>query len=197
MAGRYTYTLHKIMYSTYNEQTAASHLRPVTNSESKELFSMLVKHRKPIWEFMQNRVVEIFKSTTNFFFNLSVRELFDVLALTNKFLEIGLEFANPKECPLLDETLSLCNRYMLDFKETQFNNLKDFISNEEWTRLPLPDNYQVKEFSELLTDFPPDFKKRIRIFETHFSGRILDHTSENVFTRFTEGNPFDYDDLMT
>jgi hypothetical protein len=46
---------------------------------------------------MQARVIEIFKATTNFFFNLSVRELFDVLALTNKFLEVGLEFAQPKE----------------------------------------------------------------------------------------------------
>ena len=145
---------------------------------------------------MQARVIEIFKATTNFFFNLSVRELFDVLALTNKFLEVGLEFAQPKEWVLLDEMLSLCNRYMLDFKETQFNNLKDFIATEEWVRLPLPDNYEVKEFHELLGDYPDDFKKQIRIFENHFSGRILDHASENIFLQFCEGNPFDTSELM-
>lgn len=43
---------------------------------------------------------------------------------------------------------------MLDFKETQFNNLKDFIISEKWDRLPLPDNYEVKEFMELFQDYP-------------------------------------------
>jgi hypothetical protein len=46
---------------------------------------------------MQAKVIEIYKATNNYFFNLSVRELFDMLSLTNKFLEVGLEFANPKE----------------------------------------------------------------------------------------------------
>lgn len=85
---------------------------------------------------------------------------------------------------------------MLDFKETQFNNLKDFISNEEWARLPLPENYEVKEFKELLTDYPENFKKRIRIFQNHFGGRVLDHSSDNIFARFCDGNPFDFDDLV-
>lgn len=92
--------------------------------------------------------------------------------------------------------LSLCNRYMIDFKDTQFGNLKDFIATEEWVRLPLPDNYEVKEFSELLRDYPDDFKKRIRIFHKHFNGRITDYTSENVFNHFYEGNPFEHTDLM-
>jgi len=85
---------------------------------------------------------------------------------------------------------------MLDFKETQFNNLKDFIGNEEWVRLPLPENYEVKEFKELLQDYPEDFKKKIRIFESHFSGRTLDYVSENIFTKFCDGNPFDQNDLI-
>jgi hypothetical protein len=145
---------------------------------------------------MQAKVIEIYKATNNFFFNLSVRELFDMLALTNKFLEVGIEFANPKECVLLDEVLSLCNRYMLDFKETQFNNLKDCIASEEWVRLPLPDNYEVKEFNELMKDYPKNFKNKIRIFEHHFSGRITNYNSENIFAQFSEGNPFDQNDFI-
>lgn len=146
---------------------------------------------------MQAKVIEIYKATNNYFFNLSVRELFDMLSLTNKFLEVGLEFANPKEWVLLDEVLSLCNRYMLDFKETQFNNLKDFIISEEWVRLPLPDNYEVKEFNELMRDYPNKFKRKIRIFENHFSGRITNYNSENIFAQFSEWNPFDSNDLLT
>jgi hypothetical protein len=75
---------------------------------------------------------------------------------------------------------------MLDFKETQFNNLKDFIISEEWVRLPLPDNYEVKEFNELMRDYPNKFKRKIRIFENHFSGRITNYNSENIFAQFSE-----------
>ena len=60
-----------------------------------------------VWQSIQNRVIEVFKATNNFFFNMSVSELFDTLVITNKFLEVGLEFAKPNQCVLLDEMLSL------------------------------------------------------------------------------------------
>lgn len=91
----------------------------------------------------------------------------------------------------------MCNRYILDFKDSQFNNLKDCIATENWVRLPLPDNYEVKEFNELLVDYPKNIQKHIRIFETHFSGKIQNYKSENVFSQFLEGNPFDSIELMT
>lgn len=183
-------------HSEYNEKTASKSLKSLKDRENKDMQTYLLKHRKTLWDAIQERVIEIYKSTTNYFFNLSVRELYDVLALTNKFLEIGLDFAQPKECVLLDEILSLCNRYMKDFKDTQFTNLKDFLHSEEWVRLPLPDNYEVKEFKELLQDYPEDFKSNIKIFENHFSGRIVNRDSENIFLQFCEGNPFDHSELM-
>ena len=75
--------------------------------------------------------------------------------------------------------------------------MKDFISNEEWVRLPLPENYEVKEFKELLKEYPEDFKNNIRIFENHFSGRVIDYASENIFLKFCDGNPFDNVKLIT
>ena len=131
-----------------------NNLKCLKDSESKDMQSYLLKHRKTLWDSIQSRVIEIFKSTIGFFLNLSIRELFDVLSLTNTLLEIGIEFSQPQDWILLDEVLSLWNRYMLDFKESQFNNLKDFIISEKWDRLPLPDNYEVKEFMELFQDYP-------------------------------------------
>lgn len=136
-------------HSEYNEKSAAKHLKPLKDSENADMKTHLLKNRIVIWEFVQAKVIEVFKATSNYFFNLSVSELNEILYWTNKFLEVGLGFANPKESVLHDEVLSLCNRYMLDFKDTQFNNLKDFIATEEWVRLPLPDKYEIKEFEEL------------------------------------------------
>lgn len=141
-------------HSNYDEKTVAKNLKWLKDSENKDMQSYLLKHRKTLWDSIQSRVIEIFKSTSNFFLNLSIRELFDILSVTNTLLEIGIEFSQPQDWVLLDEVLSLCNRYMLDFKETQFNNLKDFIISEKWDRLPLPDNYEVKEFMELFQDYP-------------------------------------------
>ena len=48
-----------------------------------------------------------------------------------------------------------------------------------------------------MQDYPENFKTNIRIFENHFSGRTLNHESENIFLQFCEGNPFDHSELMT
>jgi hypothetical protein len=84
---------------------------------------------------------------------------------------------------------------MIDFKDTQFNNLKDFIDNEKWERLPLPDNYEVKEFKELMVDYPDEFKHNIRIFENHFSGELSNFSPGDIFVQFANGNPFENDNM--
>lgn len=94
-------------HNEYNIKTTAKHLRSLTEKENADMKTYLLDHRKPIWDFIQTKIVEIFRATTNFLFNLSVRELFDILALTNKFIEIGIEFVKPKDSILLDEVLSL------------------------------------------------------------------------------------------
>lgn len=94
-------------HSEYKEKAAPKHLKSLRDSENRDMQKLLLKHRIVLWTSIQTNVVEIFKATNNFFFNLSVRELFDILTLTNKFLEVGLDFARPKECLLLDEILSL------------------------------------------------------------------------------------------
>jgi hypothetical protein len=183
-------------HNEYNPKTAPKHLRPLSRSENEALKVLMLEHRKPIWDMVQAKIIEILRATTNFFFNLSVRELYDVLALTNIFIEVGIEFVKPKNSLLLDEVLSLSNRYMIDFKESNFSNLKELINTEEWQRLPLPDNYEVKEFNVLLSDYPPNFKSNIKIFTNHYSGRLNEYPPSNVFSQFIDGNPFDSSQLM-
>ena len=75
--------------------------------------------RRALWRHLQSLTTDFFEATQPIFLALSVRELFDVLSLTNKFLEIGFEFsscdkisskaAREKESPLLNQILSMCN----------------------------------------------------------------------------------------
>ena len=69
----------------------------ITELENKDLKKNLINDRKTLWKFVQQLISEFFEGTTNFFLSLSVKELYDVLSLTNTFLEIGFEFSNPKE----------------------------------------------------------------------------------------------------
>lgn len=85
---------------------------------------------------------------------------------------------------------------MIDFKDSQFNNLKELIDTEKWERLPLPDNYEVKEFYELLRDYPKDFKNDIKIFDHHYSTKLREYPKNNIFAQFLDGNPFDSSTLM-
>ena len=183
-------------HNDYDLKTAPDHLKPLTERENQKMKDYMLDHRKVLWETLQKKVIEILRATINFFFNLSVRELFDVLSLTNKFIEIGIEFVKPQDSVLLDELLSLINRYMIDFKDSRFNNLKELIDTEKWERLPLPDNYEVKEFYELLKDYPNDFKDQIKIFNNHYNGRLKEYPPSNIFAQFYDGNPFDTSEIM-
>lgn len=78
-------------------KTHADHLKALVGKENREMQKILMNNKEEFWKLIQSKVIEVLKSTTNFFFNLSIRELFEILSLTNKFIEIGLEFAKPNE----------------------------------------------------------------------------------------------------
>mmetsp|Transcript_21683 Transcript_21683/g.24945 ORF Transcript_21683/g.24945 Transcript_21683/m.24945 type:complete len:112 (-) Transcript_21683:25-360(-) len=47
-----------------------------------------------------------------------------------------------------------------------------------------------------MKDYPKNFKKKLRIFENYFSGKLIEYQSENIFSQFVGGNPFDQSELI-
>lgn len=91
----------------------------------------------------------------------------------------------------------MCNRFVSDFNDQQFNNLKSFLEGEEWNRLPLPDNYQIADYTHLLEEYPHDFKHRVSIFENYFNGRLENYEKTDSFSDFANGSPFDKISLIS
>ncbi len=87
-----------------------------------------------------------------------------MLTLSNKFIEIGQEFGGSelfeigekKEKTSLLHFLAfeLTKKYTEDFNNLQITNVKNLLEREEWDRLPLPDNFRIKEIYEPLGEYP-------------------------------------------
>ena len=43
-------------------------------------------------------------------------------------------------------------------------NIKNLLEIEEWDRLPLPDNFSIKEIEEPLKDYPKDMELQLNLF---------------------------------
>ena len=112
-----------------------------------------------IWNFVCDMLIDFFNVTKNLLFSLSIRELYDFLSLTNIFLDIGHTYIpNLEEITLFDCILSLTNEYIHNFKDSQINNLRACLENEEWMRLPLPTNFELSEHKNPLIEYPENYK---------------------------------------
>ena len=96
--------------------------------------------------------------------------------LSNKFIEIGQEFGG---CDLsmikssvveskmtllsyLNEELTF--RYVNEFKTKEISILKNLLENEEWERIPIPDNFKLKEIEDPLFDYPKHMDTLLSVF---------------------------------
>jgi len=61
---------------------------------NEDIRTALVQDRRDFWRYLQEKILKFFQMTTEMITQLTVRELFDFLALCNKFLEIGQEFSS-------------------------------------------------------------------------------------------------------
>lgn len=74
---------------------------------------------------------------------METSELYDLLILTNRYTEVCKEFSGvleTREIPFHEFISEKIIQPTIDnFKVEQMNALKQFLENEDWTRLPLPD----------------------------------------------------------
>eukprot|EP00347_Sterkiella_histriomuscorum_P004249 403361175 len=146
--------------------------------------------------------------------DLSTRELFDLLMLSNKFIEIGQEFGGEEpetgQMSLLQYIVNeLTLRYINEFKQQQTQILKNLLESEEWERVPIPDKFSIKEIDDPLSEYPKHLDKILNVFsnfnkvntssESESSGssnstlpqrkqssKIISH-----FSQFALSNPFE------
>lgn len=103
----------------------------ITEKENKGLYSLMIKNRKEFNLYIQEQITKFFEGTKNFFLNLSIKELFDVLRLTGKFLEISIEFVFSSKTKILYDTVfGLTQRYIKDFFQSQKHSLIESLENE-------------------------------------------------------------------
>ncbi len=112
---------HHLILSLHSSYTKKSDLQAIVSErENQSLRKLMIKDRKELSNYIQNLISEVFKNTENYFYSLSLKEVFMVLKLSNKFLEICFEFSSQNESKLLEDFFSLMKWYSSDFSTTNF-----------------------------------------------------------------------------
>jgi len=67
-------------------------------------------------------------------------------------------------------------------------NVKSFLEGEQWTRLPLPDNYEIKELANPLVEFPKNREAMLNLF---LGQEESSEKKKSLFSQFAHQNPFE------
>lgn len=67
------------------------------------------------------------------------------------------------------------------------------LEGEEWDRLPIPDNFYLKELNEPLADYPKNMDVSLQLFVQYSSTDQVKNSTEKKhhFAEFAISNPFD------
>ena len=195
---------HHLMTRFHSEgENPATTAGILSEAQNEEFRLALIGDRREFWAFLQERLLKFLRHTENFVLSLSVTEIYDLLVLTNKLLEIGEDFSANEDHALRRHVVDLCRRYLGEFKTQQFNNLKTFVEGEDWTRLPLPDNYQISELKNVMRDYPHDYRRSLRVWDRVAAEQNQEEEEpffeekENAFLQFVDGNPFEKNLLIS
>lgn len=117
--------------------------------------ALLADNLKLIWGMQERKIIAILSSVADRLIQLSIPELFEILVLLAKYIQIGEDFSGVLAAKYysflsfiylnrLREFLlkEVCLRYAAEFHTTQLKNLKCVMENDLWKRLPLPENYE-------------------------------------------------------
>ena len=84
-------------------------------------------------------------------------ELHDILILCNRFIEVSKEFSGIKyfaDQPLHEfMCMKLISPTIDFFKQEQMEAFKNLLLQEDWTRMPLPDDFKIQELDNPLHPF--------------------------------------------
>ena len=140
----------------YNHHLFTRHHMSKNNSQlDQQILDSLLEDRKPLWDFIQDKMKKYIEFTEDKLLQINTRELYDLLSLSNKFIEIGYEFAGHENNILLGYLVNtFTEKYAKEFKTKYINDLKNILEREEFDRLPLPDNFEIRETTNPLYDFP-------------------------------------------
>ena len=105
----------------------------------------MVQDRRSFWLYIQENILKFFQLTLSIVITLNTYEIYDLLVLSNKFIEIGIEFSGDEseksQTLLRFIAKEMTLKYITEFNNNQNVNIKNILEREEWNRLPLPDNF--------------------------------------------------------
>ena len=88
---------------------------------------------------------------------VDIDELHDILILGNRFLEVSKEFSGIKyyaDQPLHEFFCASLGQPTIEtFKAEQMETFKNLLLQEDWTRMPLPDDFKIEELENPLHPF--------------------------------------------
>ncbi|CDW71082.1 UNKNOWN [Stylonychia lemnae] len=164
-------TLSNLMYNHHLITRYHSLSDNVLSEEQNDIIRyQLVQDRKSFWQYIQEKLINFFQSTQELADDLSIRELFDLLMLSNRFIDMGQEFGGDDESSQVSllRYLSndLSNKYIEDFKNFHIQNVKNLLEREEWDRLPIPDNFVIKEIEDPFAEYPKHMDQLLNVFSS-------------------------------
>ncbi|CAG9313270.1 CCDC132 [Blepharisma stoltei] len=177
-----------------NDQAYKNEVYPVTHLYIKdenrlnsviEFYSAvkldLLRNRKHIWEKMQQRLAK-FINEGNQILSLKINEIGQALGWLNTFIQIGEDFSGTPSSELKKAIEKKCVDYFNFFHQKTWNNLSNLLEAEQWSRLPIPKDFDIsQEIYKWIND------------STTILKALCDHFDEYNFTfsSIARGNPFD------
>jgi hypothetical protein len=58
--------------------------------------------------------------------------------------------------------------YVNQFNAVQIANVKNLLEREEWERMPIPDNFTIKEISDPLSEYPKSMETLLNVFANFY-----------------------------
>eukprot|EP01132_Coremiostelium_polycephalum_P002772 gene2772-3446_t len=110
-----------------------------------DIFKLLYTNRKSMWNTIQSQVKHILGSLKT---TLKIEEFIKVLDSINHFVDFGHEFsgedANILKSMMKDKSFA----YFENFHRKLIEDLKIYLENEMWHKVPLPNDFTVLDIKE-------------------------------------------------
>ena len=118
--------------------------------------------------------------------DISPGDLSKLLSWINTFIEIGETWAGSGSIELKEKVAKICKDFFTNYHIETWNTLAEVISDEQWSRLPLPRDFTLENMITKATnkagpflsslkdsDIDPSFSFSSLAYENPFSGNEM------------------------
>lgn len=132
----------------------------------EKLQQLLINDRKQFWTYIQNKVLKFLQATNDIISSMNLYEIADLVVIINKFIEIGREFSDQASKSQIQEYFDsiILKEFISQMREQELAKVKNYMDNDEWKRLPLANDYKVKELDNPFKGFVKNRDQALSVF---------------------------------